>query len=109
MHSPLHPAVSLPLELKEERSVAAQDTEALKSAWRGLCEARGVSESLLNIQALEAYTHMDGEMPAVNAVLGGVIANDLIKAASSNGEPLINNMFLFSLVDGAGWVERLVD
>lgn len=46
-------------------------------------------------------------MPAINAVLGGVVANDVIKVVASKGEPLINNLFMYSLLDGAGWVERI--
>jgi ubiquitin-like 1-activating enzyme E1 A len=44
-------------------------------------------------------------MPAVNAVLGGIAANELVKAVTAKGEPL-NNFFFFSLTDGAGIVER---
>lgn len=40
----------------------------------------------------------------VNAVLGGVLANEVLKAVSRRGEP-VNNLFLFCLTDGAGAVE----
>lgn len=46
------------------------------------------------------------ELPPVSAVLGGVLANELLKAVSHNGEP-INNCFFFSLADNVGLVETL--
>ena len=57
--------------------------------------------------ALSSFLEQTEEMPAINAIVGGVVANDIIKIVAANGEPLINNMFLYSLLDGAGWVERL--
>jgi ubiquitin-like 1-activating enzyme E1 A len=44
------------------------------------------------------------EMPAINAVVGGIVANEVLKATSGKGEP-IRNFFLFSLTDGAGFVQ----
>jgi ubiquitin-like 1-activating enzyme E1 A len=43
-------------------------------------------------------------MPAINAVVGGILANDLLKAVSKKGEP-IHNLFMYSLADGVGSVE----
>jgi ubiquitin-like 1-activating enzyme E1 A len=42
----------------------------------------------------------------VSAVLGGVLANEVLKAVSRRGEP-VNNFFFYSLADGAGVVERM--
>ena len=47
----------------------------------------------------------DSCLPAVNAICGGVLANETLKAVSHKGEP-INNFFLFALMDGAGIVQR---
>lgn len=44
-------------------------------------------------------------MPAVSAVLGGVLANDVVKAVARKGETL-DNFFLYSIADGAGVVDR---
>ena len=46
------------------------------------------------------------EMPAVNAILGGILANEALKAVSFNGVP-INNLLLFSLHDGMGEMETM--
>lgn len=43
----------------------------------------------------------------VSAVLGGVLANEVLKAVSRRGDP-VNNFFFFCLADGAGVIERIV-
>ena len=45
-------------------------------------------------------------LPAVNAICGGVLANEMLKAVSHKGEP-VNNFFLCSLSDSAGIVQRV--
>mmetsp|Transcript_25759 Transcript_25759/g.61350 ORF Transcript_25759/g.61350 Transcript_25759/m.61350 type:complete len:316 (-) Transcript_25759:241-1188(-) len=45
-------------------------------------------------------------MPAVSAVLGGILAQEALKAVSRKGEP-IRNFFFFSLEDGAGTIETI--
>ena len=45
-------------------------------------------------------------LPAINAICGGVLANELLKAVSHKGEP-VNNFFFFSLTDSAGIVQRV--
>ena len=45
-------------------------------------------------------------LPAVNAICGGVLANELLKAVSHKGEP-VNNFFFFALSDSAGIVQRV--
>lgn len=94
------------LEHELGRAVCAADMEALLQRRSTLCEAEALPASAVNEQALTAYATAAGEMPAINAVLGGVVANDILKAVSGKGEPLINNLFLYSLIDGGGWVER---
>jgi molybdopterin/thiamine biosynthesis adenylyltransferase len=38
--------------------------------------------------------------------MGGIAANDAVKIVTCKGEPAINQLFLYSLFDGAGWVEK---
>ena len=45
------------------------------------------------------------EMPAVNAVLGGVLANEMLKTVSSKGTPVLN-FFLYSLTDAQGVIQH---
>lgn len=69
-------------------------------------EGEGLQPSVVDDRGLESYAG-DGEgMPAISAVVGGVLANEVLKAVSKKGEPL-QNLFLFSLVDGAGAVARM--
>jgi ubiquitin-like 1-activating enzyme E1 A len=94
------------LEMQAHRFVGGADAAALSAAAAALCEAEGLAASAVNTQALEAYASGEEDMPAINAVVGGVVANDVLKAVAGKGEPLVNNLFLYSLADGAGWVER---
>ena len=94
------------VEAQQRRAVGPADVDALRDAAKELCKAEALQETAVSDQALQAYAAGEEEMPAINAVVGGVVANDLLKAVAGKGEPLINNLFLYSLVDGAGWVER---
>ena len=47
-----------------------------------------------------------GDMAPVNAIVGGVLANELLKAVSRKGEPA-NNFFFYDVGSGMGKVERL--
>ena len=60
----------------------------------------------LDLGMLTDYVVYSQDMPAVNAVVGGVLANEVLKAVSYSGAPL-KNMFFFSAHDGAGIVEDL--
>ena len=55
---------------------------------------------------LADFVEESEEMPPVNAVLGGLLANEAMKAVSCHGLP-INNVLLFSLHDGMGEVETM--
>lgn len=58
------------------------------------------------MQVLEELVTGDAELPPVNAVLGGVLANEILKVVSHRGEP-VNNCFFFSLMDNVGQIETL--
>jgi ubiquitin-like 1-activating enzyme E1 A len=93
-------------EAEAGRAVGPADAPVLRATATALCQAEGLEAGAVSEQALEAYGASAEEMPAINAVVGGVVANELLKAASQKGEPLVNNLFLYSLADGSGWVER---
>jgi ubiquitin-like 1-activating enzyme E1 A len=46
------------------------------------------------------------ESPAVAAVAGGVLAQEMLRAVTKVGEP-VRNAFFFSAADGQGTVENL--
>ena len=57
-------------------------------------------------QVLEELVTGDAVLAPVNAVLGGVLANEILKVISHKGEP-VNNFFFFSLMDNVGQIETL--
>ncbi len=100
------PAAAARFEQQHGRFPAAADADALAAAWADEAGAAGVDAAALPAEALAAYASDGEDMPAINAIVGGVVANEVIKAVGRKGAP-INNLFLFSLLDGAGAVERM--
>ena len=103
---PLISAVVERFEAKEGREAVLDDLPVLESEVNKLIKEEGITGNL-DIVALSSFLGQTEEMPAINAILGGVVANDVIKIVASKGEPIIHNLFLYSLFDGAGWVELL--
>jgi ubiquitin-like 1-activating enzyme E1 A len=90
------------------RAVSPGDLPALRAAAAAVAAADGPkSASVVDDAALAGYAAHAGELPSVAAIVSGVLANDLLKAAAGKGAPVIDNLFLYSLLDGTGWVERL--
>ena len=77
---------------------------------KGIAAEAGIpsetAAAALDVGVLTDYVTYAEDMPAVNAVVGGVLANEVLKAVSYSGAP-IKNMFFFSAHDGAGMVEDL--
>ena len=95
-------------EQQEERFPTAEDAEALAALAAGVCSEAGIDPASLPADQLAAYAAAEGDMPAINAVVGGVVANEVIKAVGRKGEPTVDNFFLFSLADGGqGAVEHM--
>ena len=96
-------------EEEHGRFAGAADSAAL-AALKGeaLEGVAGVAPSLLPDEQLAAYAAAAGEMPAICAVVGGVVANEVIMAVGRRGAPAVDNFFLYSLADGGvGAVERM--
>lgn len=95
-------------EQQQERFPTAEDADALAALAAGVCNEAGIDPAALPGDQLAAYAASEADMPAINAVVGGVVANEVIKAVGRKGEPAVNNFFLFSLADGGqGSVERM--
>ncbi|KAI7844210.1 hypothetical protein COHA_002344 [Chlorella ohadii] len=95
-------------EQQQERGPTAEDSEALAALAADVCREAGIDPAALPADQLAAYAAVEEDMPAINAVVGGVVANEVIKAVGRKGEPAVNNFFLFSLADGGqGSVERM--
>lgn len=99
-------AAAAHFEQQHGRFPAAADAQQLAAVWAEEAGAAGIDAAALPAEALAAYASEGEDMPAINAVVGGVLANELIKAVGRRGAPL-NNLFLFSLLEGAGAVERM--
>ncbi|GAB4814279.1 hypothetical protein N2152v2_001325 [Parachlorella kessleri] len=88
------------LESEHGRAVAAADLPQLGDLLQRLCQSQKLDYAkLVDEQLLEAFTTCPDEMPAINAIVGGILANDVLKAVSKKGEP-IRNLFMYSLADG---------
>lgn len=57
-------------------------------------------------QQLTSWLQSPDEFAPVCSVLGGVIANNVVKAVSHSGAPL-HNLFYYTLFDGRGVVEAM--
>jgi ubiquitin-like 1-activating enzyme E1 A len=99
----LRVAVCAALESQLQRPLTADD---LPAAQQQLQQLAGSSPQLTSAQQLLA-AHLTGaaEFAPVCAVLGGIIANNVVAAVSGSGAPL-NNLLYYSLFDGRAIVER---
>ena len=87
------------IEGRAKRCATEADIPELLSLAAG--EGFDVEEALIR-----AYVDTTVEMPAINAVVGGVLANAVVGTVSARTEPL-NNLFCFCLLDGLGVVETV--
>lgn len=59
--------------------------------------------SSVNTTALYSYIKEESCLPAVYAILGGVLINDIIKIVSKKGDLSIDKLFMYSILDDGGW------
>ena len=108
--SPLFPALQVRDALERElgRAPGAGDAEAALRARGRLAQEAGLppERAPCDAAAATALLEADGGHPAACSVVGGVLANEVLKAATHKGEPL-RNFFFFSAADGAGKTEFL--
>ena len=85
----------------------ASDAPALRAA------AAAATAEGLKAQATPDAAHVDAyaagweaESPAVAAVVGGILAQDVLKAVSSSGAPA-HNFFLFDTRSGFGAIQAI--
>lgn len=71
-----------------------------------LAKTQGAPPKVIDPQTLQDYLESTYEMAPVNSIVGGVLANEILKAVSGKGEPF-DNLFLYSMADGGGMIERL--
>lgn len=99
-------AVCAQEESKSGAFCGPEAAEELLAAGQKNLQAASLAPRLLQQASVEAFLGENGEMAPVNAIVGGVLANEVLKAVSKKGEPF-NNLFLYSMADGGGVIERL--
>ncbi len=91
-------------QVQHNRAAEEQEVPVLAQALQALLKDAPPALTTRSVQLLKEYVTAGEELPAVNAVLGGLLANELIKAVGGKGEPL-RNFVLYSLDDGHACVE----
>ena len=71
-----------------------------------LAKTQGAPPKVLDTQTLQDYLENPDEFAPVNSIVGGILANEVLKAVSGKGNPF-DNLFLYSMATGAGVVEKL--
>jgi molybdopterin/thiamine biosynthesis adenylyltransferase len=87
--------------MEQGRCANEKDIAVLEEALKELDDTTVAADSII-----VSLVRRKQDMPAINAILGGIVANDAVKIVTCKGEPAINQLFLYSLFDGAGWVEK---
>lgn len=97
------------MEFEKKNGRRPTESDADIEEMERIMKEQGLPDGTVDEAALALYcSALSGgeEMPAVNAVVGGILANAVLGAVSKKGEPL-NNLFCFSLLDGMGMVETV--
>jgi hypothetical protein len=97
-------------EVHERRPPTAADAPALVDRGHALAAADGVAPHALarfvDDGGLASFAGARAEAPPAAAVVGGTLAGEVVKHVARRGPPL-DNLFLYSMADGKGAVERL--
>lgn len=101
---PSAPAVVAEYEAAHQQHMPQrEEADALQQLARETAAAAGTDADGTE-RAAAAYAFGDRELPPVNAVVGGLLANEVLKALSHKGEP-VNNWYFYSLASGVGQIE----
>ncbi|CAN8325828.1 unnamed protein product [Cochlearia groenlandica] len=73
-----------------------------------LCETNSVSKSHVPDSLLERLITTNTEFPPACAIVGGILAQEVIKVVSGKGDPL-KNFFYFDAEDGKGVIEDITN
>ena len=83
-----------------------KDSADILAFGHNLAKAQGAFPKVLDTETLNDYLESPEEMAPVNSIVGGVLANEVLKAISGKGDPF-DNLFLYSMANGAGIVEKV--
>ncbi|OZJ06973.1 hypothetical protein BZG36_00247 [Bifiguratus adelaidae] len=85
------------------RNPRPEDAETLAAMWAGMVEEKGIKEpSILDTHMIDIFIRMhDTELSPISAIVGGILAQDILKVLSGKELP-IKNWFLYDGRDGSG-------
>lgn len=87
----------------DEKSKDEDLVSAALHAKRKLISEHGFREKCIDDEILTEFVTSQHGDPSVNAIVGGVWAQDIVRSLSHKGRPIFN-FFCFSTTDDAGWV-----
>lgn len=90
--------------LRFETENGAPVNENCLDQLRNSIEKQGLRNTAETLTALNSYVLEPEGIAPVLAIVGGVLANDVIKILSRKGEPGIQDAFFYSTIDDGGWV-----
>lgn len=90
-------------EVERKRKVRIEDYEELRHLRDSICSNESTLATKLPDENIKDYLLTSEEFAPINAVVGGVLAQEALKAISGKGEPL-NNFFFYDLDTGEGRV-----
>jgi hypothetical protein len=92
-------------ELEHGRGVAKGDYGGVQDLLQSLRGSKEVGDSTTGMTAAALESYIDGEcVPPVLAILGGLLANEVIKIVSRKGELGIDRVCMYSILDDAAWI-----
>lgn len=92
-----------PSESETKKFLGTQGTASLLEKAKKIQNGK---KAVLKQEILEEYLQQSEELAPVNAIVGGILANEVLKCISKKGQPL-DNLFCYSMLDGSGVIEKL--
>ncbi|KAJ4869562.1 SUMO-activating enzyme subunit 1A [Raphanus sativus] len=93
-------------ERRKHGECSVLDLATVLEVKKKLCEANSVSESHIPDSLLERLISGTIEFPPACAIVGGILAQEVIKAVSGKGDP-VKNFFYYDAQDGKGVMEDI--
>ena len=98
---PLAVRVVAEFERAHGRAPTMEDWDALDALRVELPTRFGASADCVDAESVRALVSGEREFPAINAIVGGVLAQEILKSISHKGAPCVN-LFTFDVASGQG-------
>jgi ubiquitin-like 1-activating enzyme E1 A len=106
--TPLAATLVRAFEREHGRIPEEADAEAFVALSKTFAERHGAKPDCVSEDALRVVLAPSFESPAINAIVGGVLAQEVLKAVTRKGAPC-GNFFIFDAVSGQGVCHNLGD